>query len=61
MPKYEGLSIDDFLLFAKKHASTLQYLPDEKDWLKIDKQWLCDVLYTLKTKEVQEMIDLAVL
>ena len=49
VPNYEGLTVDDFLRFAKKDAAILQYLPDEKDWLKIDKKWLCNVLYTLKT------------
>ena len=49
VPYYEGLTIDDFLHFAKKDANLLQYLPDERDWVKIDRQWLCDILYTLKT------------
>ena len=60
MPSYEGLTTDDFLRFAKKDATLLEYLPDERDWLKIDKKWLCDVLYTLRTGEVQHMIDQAV-
>ena len=49
VPSYEGLTVDDFLLFAKKDAAILKYLPDERDWLKIDKKWLCDIFYTLKT------------
>jgi hypothetical protein len=34
----------------------LRYLPDERDWSHIDKKWLCDVLYTVDSEGVQEMI-----
>jgi len=53
------LTIDDFLKLAKKKPQTLKYIPDERDWYKIDKKWFCDILYTLATSEVQTMIDLA--
>jgi hypothetical protein len=34
----------------------LRFLPDEQDWLHLDKHWICDVMYTLDTDGVQHMI-----
>jgi hypothetical protein len=34
-------------------------LPDEEDILHIDKKWLCDILYTLDSDGIQDMIDKA--
>ena len=58
VPFYQGFTIEDFINLAKKRTNVFKYLPDERDWYK-DKKWLCDVLYTLETSEVQVMIDLA--
>ena len=30
-----------------------------KDWLHLDKKWICDLLFTLDTKGIQSMIDKA--
>ena len=35
----------------------LQYLPDPRDWVHNDKKWVCDVLYTLDAKGIQDMIN----
>jgi hypothetical protein len=35
----------------------LQHLPDEQDWLHLDKKWICDLLYSLDEPGVQAMID----
>jgi hypothetical protein len=49
VPQIDGLSVQDFLNYARLSPQLLMYLPDEKDWVNIDKKWLCDVLYTLDT------------
>ena len=59
VPLIEGLTAQDFLDFAKANAHLLAYLPDERDWVHLDKHWICDVLYTLETEKVQAMIDAA--
>ena len=56
MPHIEGLAVKDFLEYARTKAGLLHYLPDERDWLHIDKQWLCDVLYTLDYEDVEYFI-----
>lgn len=57
VPHIEGLTVEDFLNYAKDKPNLLRYLPDERDWLHIDRKWLCDVLYTLDSDGVQTMID----
>ena len=59
VPFYQGLTLDDFIKVAKRKPELLKYMPDERDWYRADKKWLCDVLYTLDTEEIQTMIDLA--
>jgi hypothetical protein len=31
-------------------------LPDEADWLHLDKKWITDVLYTLDADGIEKMI-----
>ena len=47
VPHIEVLTVEDFLDFARNKPSIVKYLPDEKDWLHLEKRWICDVLYTL--------------
>jgi hypothetical protein len=47
VPQIEGLTVQDFLEYAKTKPAMLKYLPDTRDWVHIDKKWLCDVMYSL--------------
>lgn len=58
VPQYEGLAVVDFVNFSKDHPQCLTYLPDEQDWLHLDKKWMCDILYTIEKDAVQEMINI---
>ena len=60
VPQIEGLTIEDFLAFAKKKPPLLRYLPDERDWYHLDKKWVCDVLYTQDTAGFQLMVTTAI-
>ena len=46
VPQIEGLTIEDFLNYARKKAELMKYIPDERDWEHLDKKWVCDVLFT---------------
>ena len=59
VPHLEGLNIEDFLNHARKDHLLVKHLPDERVWNHVDKKWVCDILYSLDTTEVQKMIDLA--
>ena len=59
VPQIEGLTIDDFLKQAKKKANLLKLLPDERDWSHLDKKWVCDVMYSVDTQSVNDMISIA--
>jgi hypothetical protein len=38
----------------------LKHLPDERDWVHIDRKWVCDMVYTLAKNDFQIFIELAV-
>jgi hypothetical protein len=38
--------------FARTKDNVKAYLPDEKDWIHLDRQWLGDVLYTVDAKAI---------
>ena len=57
MPHIDGLTVQDFIDYAKRKPPLLKYMPDERDWVHIDRTWLCDLLYTLDPDGVQTMID----
>ena len=59
VPQIEGLAVEDFLAFARAKPALLKHLPDEDDWGHLDKKWVCDVLYTLDQKGVQDKINAA--
>lgn len=60
MPQIEGLTSHDFLEHAVGKQHLLKHLPDERDWVHLDKHWICNILYTLDTENVQSMIDKAI-
>ena len=47
VPQIEGLTVQDFLEYARGKPQMLKYLPDSRDWVHIDKKWVCDLMYTL--------------
>jgi hypothetical protein len=46
--------------FARERPNVLKHLPEERDWVHIDKVWLGDVLFTLETKDFQKFVEDAV-
>ena len=60
VPQIEGLTIAEVLAHAKKNAAILKYLPDERDWVHMDRKWICDVVYTLDKAGFQTFITKAV-
>ena len=56
-PQIEGLTVADFLEYAKNKPDLLHFMPDPRDWVHIDKKWVCDVLYTLDPQGIQDMIN----
>jgi hypothetical protein len=60
VPQIEGLTIEDFLAYARTKPLLLKHLPDEDDWHHLDKKWVCDVLYTLDQKGVQDKVNAAI-
>ncbi len=59
VPLIEGLTVVYFLEYAKSKTGMLKYLLDSRDWVHIDKKWVCDLLYTLDPNGIQQMINSA--
>ena len=59
IPQIEGLTVDDFVKYARQKPSVLKYLPDEKKWQHLDKKWLCDILFTVDTAGISDMVSKA--
>jgi len=49
--------VEDFIKHARKNPTILKHLPDERDWFHLDKKWLCDIMYTIDTPGVQDLIN----
>jgi hypothetical protein len=56
VPQIEGLTVEDMLDYCKAKHAILRHLPDERDWVHIDRKWLCDIVYTLDRDGFQEFI-----
>lgn len=59
MPQIEGLTVDDFLTYARGKAQIQKYLPDERGWNHVDKKWVCDMIYTLDAPGFESMMGAA--
>ena len=57
VPQIEGLTVIDFLEYAKVKSDFLRFLPDPRDWVHMDKKGICDLLYTLDPMGIQQMIN----
>ena len=56
LPHIEGLTVEDLIEYARTKDDVKDYLPDEQDWIHLDRQWLGDVMYTLNPKEIEGMV-----
>ena len=57
VPVIEGLTIEKLLKYAEGVAKLKKYVPELKDWVHVDRKWLCDIIYTIDTDNFQKHID----
>ena len=60
VPQIEGLTVEDLLDLARGNQVLLKHLPDERDWVHIDRKWVSDILYTLDKNNFQNVINAAI-
>ena len=48
VPQIEGLTFEDMLALAKNSPNTLRHLPDERDWVGLNRKWVADILYNVE-------------
>ena len=46
-PNYDGLTIDDFLTEAAKYNEMEPYLPEERDWHRLPRNFIINLMYTI--------------
>ena len=51
--------MQDFFNYAKTRPAVLRHLPDERDWVHTDKPWIWNLMYTLDSVGIQQMVDAA--
>jgi hypothetical protein len=57
IPHIAGMTTEVLLNYAKAHEELKSYLPDEQDWVHLDKQWIADVLYTKDQRGIEGIIE----
>ena len=48
MPKINGLAVSDLMAYAKTNATVMKHMPEMDEWIHFDRQWICDVIYTIE-------------
>jgi hypothetical protein len=41
------LTIENFFKFAKEHPQVLEYFPDERDWDRLPRKYVADVIHSV--------------
>jgi hypothetical protein len=57
VPFYKNLSIENMLDFAKAYAEVFNFLPEERDWHRLPRQWIIDILASVIGKPFQEWVN----
>ena len=56
VPLYKGLSIEAILEMGREDEQVCQHLPDERDIHRLPRQWVVNVIYSLKGDEFREWV-----
>ena len=56
VPQYEGLGIKAMLVEIQKYQIVENYLPEERDWRLMPRQWLVNLIYTLVGKPFADWV-----
>jgi hypothetical protein len=56
IPHLEGLTVNNLLNMAQQSEEVMSYLPNPRDWKKIDRQWLGDILNSIVPQELEQLI-----
>ena len=57
VPHFDDLTLEEFIKFAKDHPEALKYLPDERDLLNLQRQYIIDIIYTVIGQPFKEWVD----
>ena len=55
-PRIEGLDMPQILGLIRQHPSVLEYLPEEEEITRVGREFVCNVIYTLKPDEFNAFV-----
>ena len=47
VPQYEGLGVEQMIIFSKNYPQVAKYLPIEKEIWKLPRQYLINIIFTV--------------
>ena len=56
VPLYKGLSIEELLKKAEETPSVFNYFPDRRDFARLPRQWISNVLYTVIGQPIADFV-----
>lgn len=56
VPQYKGLTIDSILEYGRKVEKVRHYLPDDRDIVKLPRQWIVNVIYSIVGDEFRTWV-----
>ena len=56
VPQYKALSIEHILQRLKKHPQVFDYLPEEQDWGRLPRQFICNIANTIIGKPFAQWV-----
>ena len=57
VPYYKGLKIEAILEFGRQYPLVVNALPVQKECLKLERQYICDLIYTIVGDPFSEWVD----
>lgn len=60
VPIYKGLSIDDLFKKADETPGVFDYFPERRDFSRLPRQWIANVLFTVVGKPIGDFVSKAI-
>ena len=56
VPLYKALSIEHIFKKIREHPQVLAYLPEEQDWGRLTRQFICNIAHTIIGKSFSQWV-----
>ena len=56
IPQYDGLTIEELLNIRNQYPDIDNYMPEERDFARLPRQWIANVMYTIVGDEFRNWV-----